>query len=911
MIDELKDIDLYKNIFQSSIEGILVVNDAGFIVKTNPASEQLFGYSQGELIQKKAETLIPMKFRENYEFHRTKYAKKAKRMGQHLDVFGVKKDGSQFPIEINLIPTKIDEKQVIIAFVIDISERMSAKKELAVSEYRMAEAQSLAHVGNWYWNLQTNERSWSDEFYRIYGLPSKDERLNAETAIEFIHPHDRESVAEAVNEAIKSKIPYKYKKRILRPDGSIRHIIAKGKTVFDIQGNPIEMYGTIQDITKHKNIEHELKSSKEKNQAILDTMPDMMFVLNDKGEYVDLYAPQDEKLLMPKEELLGKNIKDILPPEVYKKLKDSLVKAKQEKKLQVIEYAIEQENDLNFYEARIAYFDDHKFLAIIRDITEQKETEQELKAKETQNKAILKALPDVMIVYDKHGNHLEVHASDSSQLVAPHKEHIGQNIDMMLPKDVSEKIKMAFANCEKTRETQTVEYSLTIMDELRDLETRIVQKDNGNFLAIIRDITKKNRIEEKLANYAQELEEKVEERTKELTTTVQKLVESNLSLEDQILITEEAENLALTSRQLISNIAQNFPRGLIAVVNENFSVDYIEGEALDEMGLKGLVNPGTAIDDIEVFSENLKSRLKEDIRRTLKGEHLSFETKFNGKDYLLNTTPLYNNKKATQALLVYNGISQQKQVEANILNTLKKEQELSELKSRFISMASHEFRTPLSAILSSAILIEKLNSPGKEDRRLGYVSKIRSNIKNLVVILNDFLSLSKLQEGKVVAEPTAFDFVDFSKSITEEMEGIKQNGQTIILKHQHPTMEVFLDSKLLRHIVFNLLSNAIKYSEENKEITFKINSNNKQLFLEVTDQGIGIPKEDQNNMFQRFFRAKNVTNIEGTGLGLNIVKQYIELMGGTINLKSELNKGTTFFVEIPLKNKNYEKNIIN
>jgi len=216
-------------------------------------------------------------------------------------------------------------------------------------------------------------------------------------------------------------------------------------------------------------------------------------------------------------------------------------------------------------------------------------------------------------------------------------------------------------------------------------------------------------------------------------------------------------------------------------------------------------------------------------------------------------------------------------------------------------MASHEFRTPLSAILTSAILIEKQNEVGKEARRLSHVSKIRTNVNNLVLILNDFLSLSKLEEGKVVEVPEMVELIEFSTALMEEFEGTKKNGQVLLFTCDFATLTVCLDPKLLRHIVYNLLSNAIKYSEEDKKITFSIDADDQFLFLKISDQGMGIPKENQINLFNRFYRADNVTHIQGTGLGLNIVKQYTELMGGTITFKSELNKGSSFYVTLPLK----------
>jgi signal transduction histidine kinase len=251
-------------------------------------------------------------------------------------------------------------------------------------------------------------------------------------------------------------------------------------------------------------------------------------------------------------------------------------------------------------------------------------------------------------------------------------------------------------------------------------------------------------------------------------------------------------------------------------------------------------------------------------------------------------------------MLVFIDNSRQKLIEQNMLNSLQKERELNELKSRFISMASHEFRTPLTAISSSAILIGKQNEPGKEEKRLKYITQIKKNIENLVVILNDFLSLGKLEEGKVLPKSSSFNLIDFSKSIIQEISPILKVGQAINFMNDQSEILVFLDQKLMHQILINILSNALKYSLEDKIVTFSISSRKERVQMKIKDQGIGIPHEEQANIFQRFYRAQNTNNIQGTGLGLSIAKNYIELMNGHISFKSKLNKGTTFIIEIPL-----------
>jgi signal transduction histidine kinase len=441
---------------------------------------------------------------------------------------------------------------------------------------------------------------------------------------------------------------------------------------------------------------------------------------------------------------------------------------------------------------------------------------------------------------------------------------------------------------------------LIISDVVR-LASVAIEQHNTN------EILQKSR--EQLEKYTLKLEEEVRFRTMELMTTVKKLVKSNLNFESQIEETKQAEHRALSNQTMFLAIAKNFPKGAIAVVNNDFKIEYIEGRELDNFQVKTEDLMGLSIDNINILNLKQKEAIKKDIVKTLSGDHLTFEVDFKKNTYVINTTPLTSNGDGIQqALFVYSNITEQKQIELDILEALRKEQELNELKSRFISLASHEFRTPLSAILSSANLIGKQPND-QEERRKKYVSIIKSNVKSLATILNDFLSLSKLEEGKVLSEPSKFELIEFCKSIIEEIEPSKKEGQVIAMQHDSKEIEVYFDPKIIRHAVTNLMSNAIKYSKQYDKINITIKKNEKNIVLEVSDQGIGIPSEEQGNLFNRFFRARNAININGIGLGLFIVKQYIELISGTITFESELNKGTTFFVELPINQKNDEKSL--
>lgn len=231
-------------------------------------------------------------------------------------------------------------------------------------------------------------------------------------------------------------------------------------------------------------------------------------------------------------------------------------------------------------------------------------------------------------------------------------------------------------------------------------------------------------------------------------------------------------------------------------------------------------------------------------------------------------------------------------------SALEKEKDLNDLKSRFISMASHEFRTPLTTILSSASLISEYNNPEQVDKKDKHINRIKSAVNNLNDILSDFLSISKLEEGKVHADFKRFDLQHLLKEVLGDMQLSIKSGQKLIYNHKGEKL-VFLDPKLIKNILINLISNSIKFTEENKEISISTITEKEKITIIVQDQGIGISKEDQKHLFERFYRGKNAFNIQGTGLGLHIVGNYIDLMQGHLHLKSELNKGTNITITFP------------
>ncbi|MEO5909910.1 MAG: ATP-binding protein [Pelobium sp.] len=233
--------------------------------------------------------------------------------------------------------------------------------------------------------------------------------------------------------------------------------------------------------------------------------------------------------------------------------------------------------------------------------------------------------------------------------------------------------------------------------------------------------------------------------------------------------------------------------------------------------------------------------------------------------------------------------------------SLEKEKHLNLMKSRFVSMASHEFKTPLTSIQLSAELIGRLAVQLDQPVIKKYTLSIKNASKNLNNILNDYLSLELLETGKINPILSEFDIVKFAQDLIDDMSSLAKPNQQLLYSHSGKQHLVTLNPSLLKNCIINLISNAIKYSGPDSNIECHTKTTSKELMIIISDNGIGIPKKDQKHLFEAFFRAHNTGNIPGTGLGLNIVTRYTELMKGKIRFKSQEGKGTTFTINFPIR----------
>ncbi len=246
-------------------------------------------------------------------------------------------------------------------------------------------------------------------------------------------------------------------------------------------------------------------------------------------------------------------------------------------------------------------------------------------------------------------------------------------------------------------------------------------------------------------------------------------------------------------------------------------------------------------------------------------------------------------------------VSKRKDAENKIMESLRKERELNELKTKFLSLVSHEFKTPLSGILTSAMLAGKYTETEQQDKREKHLRTIQNKVKYLNNILNDFLSIERLESGKATYKFDAFPLSKVVNEVIYNANMLLKDGQRINYPSNIDDLTLDFDEKILELSLTNLIHNSLKYSPEHTVIDVSVLPEKDFLSIAIKDEGMGIPEKEQKFIFNKYFRAENALLDQGTGIGLNIVKSHLESLGGTITFESEEHKGSTFTISIPTK----------
>lgn len=436
--------------------------------------------------------------------------------------------------------------------------------------------------------------------------------------------------------------------------------------------------------------------------------------------------------------------------------------------------------------------------------------------------------------------------------------------------------------------------------------------DKGNVEGLIGlafDITEKMKSQEELNNYKLHLENLVKQRTEQLKTI-------NIKLAEEIRKQRLADKQLKNQLFMLNTFVESMPT---AAFIKNSDLQFIEvNHAFEELvgkSKKQILGKQC----FDVFPLPIAKILNsQDQEVLLSNKMKSFNLEFEGfdkkKKYLIvNKVPYQQALGEIGGILgTYIDISEQKKLQESIERSLAKEKELSDLKSRFISMASHEFRTPLTSIRIFSDLIEMQKEKNNKEKLSEYIEKIQNSVSYMTDLINDVLTVSRAETGKLKLTPETMDLKTFCEDLINEIKLNVSSKHKLTLQYKSKRTKIFADSKLLRYIFSNLLSNAVKYSPNGGDINVTSDIVKSYVKLTVSDNGIGMSETVMKNLFEPFLRGDNIGSIPGTGLGLSIIKKAVDLHNGQITCKSILNKGTSFVVTIPLnQGKNNEENFSN
>lgn len=705
------------------------------------------------------------------------------------------------------------------------------------------------------------------------------EEIIGQPTFSLTHPDDQPLIQDAYASALERNdliLPHQY--RVKHKAGHYIWVETVGKPICNAESNEIyEVITSSRDITQRKQSEVALRESEEKFRLLLDAAP-VATIISDQTGRISLVNVQAEQLLgYHRAELAGLMVEILLPAYAHDrhvKSRTTYVAAPRVRPmgLGLDLYArckdgseVPVEIELSYIETRNGIM----VMSFIMDITERKRIAAELEQQRSFLRNVIDVSPNMISVKDYDGRFVLVNPSVATMYNTTIDALIGKTdadfshtqneVEDFLAADrmVITSGQMLFAEKPFTNPTGKVHW-------LQTTKVPIVSADGKSkyVLGVSTDITERKEAEEAL---------------------------------------RESEG---KYRSLIETM-----RGGLAVLDTDFCITFVNDRFCELLGYSRAEvigkQPMSFVDsaDLPLVQMHLKRRRS--------AESTSYELPVRHKDghqihMLLSGSPLIDKQgNYNGSIVVATDISIQKQAEVTLRQALAKEKELGELKTRFVSMASHEFRTPLATILALVETLSAYRSRLSEEQIEQRLAKIKAQIGHLKSIMEDVLMLARMQAQRVEFNPAMLDLDALVRSVLDEFQGQADSKHRLAYTVSAGTQEVLLDNKLMRQIISNVVSNAIKYSPEGKDVCIHLEYTDAEVILKVSDEGIGIPKADLPHLFEPFHRAANVGTISGTGLGLVITREAVELHGGTITVESQQDVGTTFLIRLPIAGRVY------
>lgn len=904
----------YRSMFEHNRAVKLLIDYAsGQIMDANSAATEFYGYS--------IETLKSMRIQDiNMLPSEAIKAEMALAETEQREVFQFRHrlaNGEIRIVEVYSGPVIIQGRHCLYSIILDVTARTHAEEALRQSESRQRSILENMQDVVWSIDLVNYKLSYVSPLAKqIYGRSEADFYADNELWYKIVHPEDEERLIRA-QRAILERGFRDLEYRIVHPNGDIRWIRDHAWLVKDTEGNPLRLEGVASDITARKQVET-------LQQAFLDDMRALQQLHLELSETNDLETLY-QKIIVLTQQRLGIDRVGLF-----------VLDSQQNPNLLFGTYGIDPNGgtrDEHYYQEEItanhwtvevlnstdhvkfwdnapirdngqdvgkgwkaasALWNGHKatgYLVIDNFVTrkqarpyeaellsilgstfghliERAQTERTLRESENMLKNVIENIPFRIFWKDKKSVYRgcnSLHARGNG--LGSTDDIVGKSDHDFLPERAAE------WEADDRRIMESGHPKLNVEEVVIDADgsshwlrsNKVVLRDseglaNGT-LVTIEDITERRRAEEVLQKTKDQLQAILDHST------------ASIFMKD------------LDGRILLLNRATELDFGICS----NEWVGKLEAD----------IFPG----ETDKYYKSLDSKVVE------ARAAISYEDKFKGRTCLVTKFPIFDSHNQIYAIGgISTDITDRKHFEESLERALEQEKELGELKSRFVSMASHEFRTPLAAILATTETLTLYRAKMNDVQINARLDKIRQQVAHMRDIMEDVLQLSRIQAGKVEFNPSDDDLNALCQEIVEEFDSQPQHHGRIIYTCTQTEVLAQFDRRMMRQVISNLISNGLKYSLEGKLIHVELTQDDRQMVLKVVDQGIGIPPDDQKHLFEPFHRATNVGTISGTGLGMSITKQAVEMHHGSIVPDSRVGIGTTFTVTLPNVVANTEKN---
>jgi PAS domain S-box-containing protein len=735
--------------------------------------------------------------------------------------------------------------------VSDVTERKQAEAELRLREARYALAVRAGQVGVWDWHLETGDLYMDSNLKEMLGFEDQEIQNYLDSWRQLVHPDDFETVMAVANKHLEGTLPgYQIEHRMLRKDGSIRWFLARGVGFQDREGKPYRLMGTNTDITDRKLAEEELRRQHLRSQLLAEVTLRIRQSLR-LEEILHTTVTEIQKLLQADRILIYRI--DANGPGVV--VEEAVVPG----------YQITLGQNISDPCFTVDYMEQYRQgrISAIANV---------------EDSDLQPCHADFLKQFDVKAN-LVVPI-----LVGSQESGVRSQKEWQLEGKGGEAIHLVDAD---TVESSTLEPAAIAPagSSTRPKSQALNPQPSLWGLLIAHQCSQPRQWSDFEVELLKQLADQVA-----IALAQSQLLESLQESEERFYGAFEYAAIGMALVGLDGRWLQVNP-ALCQIVG------YSEAELLTTT-LRSLTHP----DDADSDGEHVQKILAGEIR------FYQIEKRYihqQGQSvWVLLSVSLVRDVQGQPLYFVtqIQDITKRKQAEEEILKALEKEKELNELKSRFVSMISHEFRTPLTTIQSASELLEHYEWTAKQKQER--FQQIHVAVQHMAQLLEDVLLIGKAEAGKLKINPELVDLVNFCQTLMADLQFTTSGNYKFMFISSAVQQAAWIDPKLLRQILNNLLLNAIKYSPDGGNISLELIYRNNSVTFRIRDEGIGIPPNDRERLFEAFYRATNVDTIQGTGLGLAIVKKCVDLYKGQIALESEIGVGTTFTVTLPLSHPN-------